>query len=139
LIAGPLLHGARFEGIRLGPVTAAQARAFAAASGDGNAIHLDGETARRAGLRTPPVHGMLLVALIHQAVSERLGAAVITALSTRFLAPVPVGEAVDLSARMVKADPRGGILRILVRRTDGTLAVVGEAVLALAPAEMALP
>jgi acyl dehydratase len=123
--------GDRFGPARFGPITAEQVAAFATASGDRNPIHLDAEAARRIGLEGPPVHGMQLVALMHEAVVQSLPGAAVTSLATRFLAPVPVGSAVDVSGRIVGAEEADGrtaaILRLFLRRVDGTLASIGEA------------
>jgi acyl dehydratase len=134
--------GDRLTAIRFGPISARHVEAFARVSGDRNAIHLDPATAREAGLAAPPVHGMQLVALMHRAVAVRLSNAEVTALSTRFLAPVPVGDTVEVTGRIVKAPREPGeaaVLRLFLHRADGTLACLGEATLVPAPAEMALP
>jgi acyl dehydratase len=134
--------GDKLEAIRFGPITMRHVEAFARASGDRNAIHLDAATAREAGLSAPPVHGMQLVALMHRAATVRLADARVTSLSTRFLAPVPVGDTVEVTGRIVKAPREPGeaaVLRLFLHRSDGTLACLGEAALVPAPAEMALP
>jgi acyl dehydratase len=121
--------GDRLAPQRFGPIGAEAVRAFAAVSGDRNPIHVDAAAARRAGLDAPPVHGMQLVALMHEA-AAREGAA-IRAFSTRFLAPVPVGEAVEVSGRVVKVDQGGAdphaVMRLFLTRGDGSLACVAEA------------
>lgn len=133
--------GARLDTIRVGPITAAQVEAFAHATGDANPIHLDARTARRAGLAAPPVHGIQLVALMHAAAAKAAATASIASFSTRFLAPVPVGESVEISGRFVQVGPDdSAVLRLFLHRSDGGLACVGEARLILAKVpEMALP
>jgi acyl dehydratase len=134
--------GEALAAIRFGPISAHHVENFARVSGDRNAIHLDPATAREAGLAAPPVHGMQLVALMHRAVKMRLKDARVTTLSTRFLAPVPVGDTVEVTGRIVKAPREPGeaaVLRLFLRRADGTLACLGEATLVPAPAELALP
>ena len=109
---------------RVGPIDAAHVEAFARVSGDRNPIHLDAGAARRVGLAAPPVHGMQLVALMHEAAAA--GGAEVMAFSTRFLAPVAVGETVEVSGRIVKVEPGGpqgcAIMRLFLRTSDGTLA-----------------
>jgi acyl dehydratase len=127
--ATPLTVGDRLAPRRFGPIGAAQVEAFAAISGDRNPIHVDAAAARRAGLAAPPVHGMQLVALMHEAAA--LEGAEIRALSTRFLAPVPVGETVEISGRVVKVAPAEeephAVMRLFLKRGDGSLACIGEA------------
>jgi acyl dehydratase len=138
----PFSVGSMLAAVRFGPVSARHVANFARVSGDRNQIHLDPATAREAGLAAPPVHGVQLVALMHRAVAMRLGDARVTTLSTRFLAPVPVGDTVEVTGRIVKAASKPGeaaVLRLFLHRADGTLACLGEATLVPAPAEMALP
>jgi acyl dehydratase len=134
--AAPFRLGERFDDGPVGPITIDHVRAFARASGDDNAIHLDPAAARRIGLTAPPVHGMQLVALMHEAASRHLPSATVTGLSTRFLAPVPVGSSVAVSGRVVKVDtgPEGprAVLRLFLRTETGALASLGEATLAAA-------
>ena len=138
-----VLVGDRFGPVRFGPISAEHVRAFAEVSGDRNAIHLDPSAARRIGLATTPVPGMQLVALMHAAVQERMQDLEVTAISTRFLAPVPVGGEVEISGRVVKTDEADGrvraILRIFLKTGDGQLASLGEATLLATTAGLALP
>ncbi|CAM5773275.1 enoyl-CoA hydratase [Labrys miyagiensis] len=123
------------EPLRIGPVGRTQVEAFAAVSGDANPLHVNREIAHAIGLREAPVHGMLLVAFLHQAVRRHAPDAVVAALSTRFMAPVPVGESIEITGRVVK---QGGmaealILRLMVRTGAGALACMAEATLAAPP------
>ncbi|MDQ0467258.1 MaoC family dehydratase [Labrys wisconsinensis] len=115
--------------LRIGPITAGRVEAFAQASGDRNPIHVDAAAARRAGLEAAPVPGMQLVAFMHEAVSRSRPGVAITALSTRFLAPVAVGDSVEISGRIVKVDAAGAVMRLFLRDGSGALASVGEATL----------
>jgi acyl dehydratase len=117
---------------RVGPISEAQVAAFAEVSGDANPLHVNTQIARTIGLEAAPVHGMLLVAFLHQAVRRHEPKAVVTGLSTRFMAPVPVGETIEITGRVVK---QGGladalILRLMVKTGAGTLACMAEATLA---------
>ncbi|WP_413991556.1 MaoC family dehydratase [Labrys okinawensis] len=124
------------EPLRIGPIGEGQVAAFAEVSGDANPLHVSKEIARTIGLDAAPVHGMLLVAYLHEAVRRHQPDAVVTGLSTRFMAPVPVGETIEITGRVVK---QGGlsealILRLMVRTGAGTLACMAEATLAPPPA-----
>ena len=98
--------GARFEDQPLGPITLDQIRDFARASGDPNPIHVDPQAAIAFGLEAPPVHGMQLVALMHDAAARNLPDALVTGLSTRFLAPVPAGSTMaETALRFILSNP----------------------------------
>jgi acyl dehydratase len=123
------------EPLCIGPIGEGQVAAFAEVSGDANPLHVNKEIARTIGLDAAPVHGMLLVAYLHEAVRRHQPDAVVTGLSTRFMAPVPVGETIEVTGRVVK---QGGlsealILRLMVRTGAGTLACMAEATLAPPP------
>src|SRR5690242_16352621 len=109
---------------RAGPVTAVQVRAVSVTSGDLNAIHVEAAAAKSVGLDAPPVHGLQLVALMHEAVAAHRGRARIAGFSTRFLAPVPVGDVVEITGRVVKAasgrDRGETVVRVFLHRGDGT-------------------
>ena len=117
--------------IKVGPITHDAVRRFAEVSGDRNAIHLDPETAQRAGLAEPPVYGMQLVAYMHSAAERFRPDMMVKSLSTRFLAPVPVGDTVEISGRIVKVDGAAqlAIMRLFLKNGAGALASLGEAVL----------
>ena len=123
------------EPFRIGPIGQAQVAAFAEVSGDANPLHVNREIARTIGLDAAPVHGMLLVAFLHEAVRRHEPGAVMTGLSTRFMAPVPVGETIDITGRVVKQGGLGEsqVLRLMVRTSAGTLACMAEATLAPPP------
>ena len=76
----------------LGP---SSGRDYARVSGDWNPIHLARWSARLMGLPAPIIHGMHSVARTCAALEARAGRQV-AALSVRFTAPVPLGEAVVL-------------------------------------------
>jgi len=118
----------------IGPIGPSEVEAFARASGDTNPLHVSTAIARTIGLEAAPVHGMLLVAYLHEAVRRFLPAATIAGLSTRFMAPVPVGAEVEISGRTVKRGEGGepAVLRLFVKTGDGVLACMAEATLSRA-------
>ncbi len=122
--------------IRVGPITREAVRLFAEVSGDRNAIHLDPHTAKRAGLAEPPVYGMQLVAYMHSAALRFRPDMTVKSLSTRFLAPVPVGDTVEISGRIVDRSAQRAVMRLFLRNGEGTLASLGEAVLVATPADL---
>ena len=134
--------GARLDTIRFGPITGCAGRGLRTRHGRCAipSISIPRPHAR-AGLAAPPVHGIQLVALMHAAAAKAAATASIASFSTRFLAPVPVGESVEISGRFVQVGPDdSAVLRLFLHRSDGGLACVGEARLILAKVpEMALP
>nr|WP_229510976.1 MULTISPECIES: MaoC/PaaZ C-terminal domain-containing protein [unclassified Massilia] len=84
--------GAVIDSWTLGP---SSGRDYARVSGDWNPIHLTRWSARLMGLPAPIIHGMHSVARTCAALDARAGRQV-AALSVRFTAPVPLGEAVVL-------------------------------------------
>lgn len=120
--------------LTVGPIGPAEVEAFARASGDTNPLHVNTAIARTIGLEAAPVHGMLLVAYLNEAVRRFLPQAVVTGLSTRFMAPVPVGATVEISGRPVQRHPDGtpAVLRLFVKTSQGVLACMAEATLSRA-------
>lgn len=111
----------------IGPLTAEKTRAYAVVSGDDNPLHLDETVALKAGLPRPAVHGMQLVAFMHEIVRRWQPEFTVATFSTRFLAPVLTGETVEITGRIVEAKEDGGVLRLFLRGSGGSLAVLGEA------------
>lgn len=112
------------------PVTRADLRAYAEASGDHNPIHLDESVARAVGLPGVIAHGMFTLALAARYLEEEAGAAGrILQLGAKFTRPVVVGE--DGAEVTVHGE----------ERPDGSIALTvtctGEKVLAGAVAVLA--
>jgi acyl dehydratase len=126
-----ILVGSTLSPLRVGPITPGSVRAFAEATGDRNPIHLDAESARRFGLKAPPVYGMQLVAFLHAAAERWRPGIRVESLSTRFLAPISVGDTIEISGRVVKVDEGpceiSAVVRLFLRSGGGDLASVGEA------------
>jgi acyl dehydratase len=125
--------GDRMPERRVAPFTSADVIAYAHASGDANPLHLDPDLAQKVGLAAPPVHGMLLLATFEPALHEWRPDLRIERLSGRFTQPILIGEAITLSARVVRAEheekPRI-LVRLLANGATRAPAVVGEAILA---------
>ena len=111
---------------RFGPFEAAHVAAYVAASADDNPLHTDPDIAARAGLARPPVHGMLLVGCIEPFLREWRPDAHVSGLSAKFIRPVLVGEAVDMSGKVVQVAPDGSlVIRVMVKR-GGDLVCMAE-------------
>jgi acyl dehydratase len=77
-----------------GPLGIEQLRAYAEASGDFNDVHLDLESARRAGVANVFAHGMLTMSFAAQMVTEWAGIGSVRKISVRFRAPVRLGDTI---------------------------------------------
>ncbi|MCT1516048.1 MaoC/PaaZ C-terminal domain-containing protein [Dietzia cercidiphylli] len=119
------------------PVTRADLRRYADASGDHNPIHLSGEAARELGLPGVVAHGMLTSALAIGVVAEWAGGADrVVATSIRFAGPVVVpADAPALlevagTVRRVAAD--GSTADVALTVTCGGAKVFGKAIVTVA-------
>lgn len=101
-------------------------RAYAAASGDRNRIHLDPEFARSIGLPDVIAHGMLTMAFLALHVRERHPGRLV-AIRVRFTAMVHVGDVV--SCHTLARTDRGAstLVEIEARRQSGEVVARGEA------------
>ncbi|TAM88832.1 MAG: dehydratase [Candidimonas sp.] len=119
------------------PVTTTQLVRYAGASGDFNRIHFDEPYARKNGLSGLLVHGMLTMAIAGRcldALAGRQAHVEIAEFSSRFLAPVRVGDVVVAQATVRAIDPAHQLHVDLVATVAGRKVLQGEAVLA-SPAE----
>ncbi|MSQ41595.1 MAG: hypothetical protein EXR65_00935 [Dehalococcoidia bacterium] len=96
----------------------ARVGAYAGAARDGNPIHLDPVVARAAGLDGPLAHGMLVLALVSEAMSRAFGRrwADSGSLKVRWRAPALVPSVV--TARAVLRSERDGVASYDVRCED---------------------
>jgi acyl dehydratase len=114
--------------LRLGPIGADWVARYAAASLDANPIHTDPDAAAAVGLPGPVVHGMLFVGQFEALLARWHPAWRITKLEAKFLRPVPVGEAVLVTGRLLRSDggARSVAVRLTVRMQSGGLACIGD-------------
>lgn len=109
-------------------ITDAEVRAFAAASGDTNRLHLDEEFAAGTRFGGRIVHGGLVAGLISAALARLPGTTVYLSQDLRFEGPAPVGGEYTAVVEVVEALD-GGRYRLTTRVLDDGEAIVdGEAV-----------
>lgn len=92
----------------------AQLRQFAELSGDFNPLHTDDAFARSKGFQGRVVYGALLVAKISELIGMRLPGknSVWASLSLEFLAPLYVGQVVQLEAVVLRTSPGTGLVEL---------------------------
>jgi acyl dehydratase len=122
-------------------VTRADLARYAAASGDGNPIHLDDSAARAAGLPGVVAHGMATLALAARLVTAWAGpGAAVATLRTRFPRPLVVpaegGAEVAVSGRVAEVADDGSV-RVDLTVTSGGTAVLLQARAVVRPAAAA--
>jgi acyl dehydratase len=123
-----LCIGDNLEPLRLHSIRADQVERYAQASGDRNPIHLSSAAAAAAGLDAPVVHGMLIMGQFERLLRGWQPDCTIATLTTRFMRPVPVGDSLEVGARIVSiASDRSCKLRLMARNSAGQLVALGEA------------
>ena len=118
--------------LRCGPVSAVDLALFAAASGDHNPLHLDGEVARSAGFERPVVHGMLTMAYAARLFTQSFGAARVRSLQTRFVGVALLGDTIDLEATLQRTEAGDAHYALRAYTTAGTELAAGTAQVAAA-------
>ncbi|WP_066954550.1 MaoC/PaaZ C-terminal domain-containing protein [Streptomyces lushanensis] len=114
-------------------------RRYAHASGDENPIHLDEEAARAAGFDSVIAHGMSVVALAVEEITDRYAdgdAARVLGIGGRFSAPVAPGEPLRLD---LQPDAAGRVVRFTCRTPAGPAVKSGWVELAPAPVQAPAP
>ena len=134
LTAGePPKIGEKFAVQTFGPFDLDDLRRYAIASGDDNPIHLDPSLAERAGLKAPPVHGMLLMGRFEAALEIWRPDLQLITLASKFLRPIFLGERVEISGRVAQVTPGKGdeqtkfVLRLMMHNERREIALLAEA------------
>lgn len=108
---------------------------FAGASGDHNAVHIDIDAARRAGMPDVFAHGMLGMAWIARMVTEWRPQSALRSLDVRFQGITHLGNALRCSGRVVEIIERSGerCARVGVDASNqyGQSKLIGEALVAI--------
>ena len=124
------------------PITQAQLRRYADASGDYNPIHLDQQAAQQVGLDGVIAHGMLSMAFLGQFINQQIATipgARVEHLKVRFLNMVRLGDTLTcqgkIKARTTNEDLSQSIaIECWAQNQKGDKVTTGEAVVII-PAE----
>ena len=116
-------------------ITRAKLALYAGASGDHNPLHLDSDFARKAGFPDVFSHGMLVMGLLGQAVTDAVRPDRLRLFSGRFVAITQPGAEIFCEgtvAELFEADgERRARLALTARDETGHLKLAGEAIVAL--------
>jgi 3-hydroxybutyryl-CoA dehydratase len=119
-------------------ITDEDIRAFASASGDTNAVHLDEAYAATTPFQRRIAHGMLTASLISAVLGNDLPGpgTIYLGQDLKFKAPVFLGDTITATVELVKyrEDKRIATFVTTCTNQDGILVLEGEAVV-IAPAE----
>ncbi len=110
-------------------ITQAQIDGYAEASGDHNPIHVDPAFAATTMFGGTIAHGMLVLALIGEAMHEAEGERWLTSgrLKVRFKAPTRPGDTVVATATAVKETDDAIDYAVQCARADGEILIEGRA------------
>ncbi len=126
-MSGPIQQGEAIAPRRFGPYESTDIAAYAAASGDDNPLHTDPSLAAMAGLAKPPIHGMLMMGCFETYLHAWRPDLTIRKLTSKFIRPVLIGEAFEVTGKVVQAAAEGpSVLRLMVKR-DRDLVCLAEA------------
>lgn len=121
--------------LSLPPIDRTMLALFAGASGDHNAIHIDSDYARRAGMPDVFAHGMLSMAWLGRLLTGWVDQHRLRAFGVRFLGITHLGHAITCTGSVVEIFEADGErrARVELRTTDqyGEARTIGEAVVAL--------
>jgi acyl dehydratase len=118
------------------PITRTTLALYAGASGDHNPMHIDSDFAKRAGETDVFAHGMLSMAYLSRAVLGYAPQSHIRSYGVRFQSIVRIGDVVTCTGKVVELFEKNGEhrakLELTATTSKGTVALAGEAVVALA-------
>ena len=116
-------------------ITRSKLALYAGASGDHNPIHIDSDFARRAGFPDVFAHGMLVMGLLGQALTDAVRPDRLRSFSTRFVAITQLGATIRCEGKLAELFEAEGERRARLALTamdeNGEVKLAGEAVVAL--------
>ena len=127
--------GDRLPGLTFGPITRATLALYAGSSGDHNAIHIDSDMAKAAGLPDVFAQGMLSFGVLARVPTEWGGVNRLRSFAARFVSITQVHDLITCAGEVVERFQKDGeqLARIAVTATaqDGRTTLSGEALVAL--------
>jgi acyl dehydratase len=121
--------------LTLPPVDRTLLAVFAGASGDHNAIHIDIDYARRAGMADVFAHGMLSMAWLGRLLTGWVDQRRLRSFGVRFTGITHLGHAITCTGKVVEtfeaAGERRARLEIQCANQYGETKIIGDAVVAL--------
>jgi len=119
----------------IGPITGQDIAAYAKASSDPNAIHLDLALAKQFGFPGRPVHGMRVLAGFEPLILAAFQGAEIIAIDALFLTPIMEDDIAKFAIKTLKITENEGrrtaLLRIIAYTPANLPALRGEATILL--------
>ena len=116
-------------------ITRSQLALYAGASGDHNPIHIDIDFARGAGFPDVFAHGMLVMGLLGQALTDAVRPDRLRSFSTRFVAITQLGATIRCEGTLAELFEAEGERRARLALTamdeNGVVRLAGEAIVAL--------
>jgi acyl dehydratase len=127
--------GTELPALKIPPISRTTLTLFAGASGDHNAMHIDVDVARSAGLDDVFAHGMLSMAYLGRLLTDWVPQQRIRSYRVRFAAITPVLGQPTATGKVVSIDDvdgeRRATLELAVTLADGTVTLTGDAVVAI--------
>jgi acyl dehydratase len=134
----------KFDAIQVGdllpelthaPINRTTLALFAGASGDHNAIHIDTDYARKAGMPDVFAHGMLSMAYLGRLLTQWVDQRQLREFGVRFLGITHLGHQVTCTGKVVEKFEVDGEQRIKVEIQTGNqygdIKILGDAVMSL--------
>jgi len=127
--------GQELSPLRKGPITREDLKAYGAASGDPNPMHVDEEFARNAGYPGVFAHGMLSMGYLAQFLVQAAGLSALRSFKTRFAKLTWPGDVITSRGRVTRVRDEAGVrvveCDIWTENQEGERKLTGSAVLAL--------
>jgi len=119
--------GELLEPLRVAPITRAQLRAYQAAVGADNPIHVDDAAAVAAGFDGAIAHGQLVMGLLGRYVVALVGPAAVQRLKVRFQAVVYPGDSLTCQGEVREVAADRATLALWAENQRGDRVASGEA------------
>ena len=121
--------------LTLAPINRTTLALFAGASGDHNAIHIDTDYARKAGMPDVFAHGMLSMAYLGRLLTQWVDQRQLREFGVRFLGITHLGHQITCTGKVVEKFEVDGEQRIRLEIQTasqyGDIKILGDAVIAL--------